>query len=211
MDSKIAAQLARYLLQIKAIQLNTQTPFTWTSGWLSPVYCDNRKLLSYPEVRNFVRDGLAAIVQEAFPDGECIAGVATAGIPHGALIADVLQLPFIYVRSKPKEHGMKNMIEGDLTPGTRVVVVEDTISTGKSSLQAVEDLRQAGANVIGMIAIYNYGFDVTYDRFREAEVPLFTLTDYPALIKAATEEGYIAPEALQTLSDWRRDPANWKR
>jgi orotate phosphoribosyltransferase len=211
MYSNIAAQLARYLLQIKAIQLNTQTPFTWTSGWRSPVYCDNRKLLSYPEVRNFVRDGLTALVRKAFPEGKCIAGVATAGIPHGALIADVMQLPFIYVRSKPKEHGMKNMIEGDLTPGTKVVVVEDTISTGKSSLQAVADLRQAGAEVIGMVAIYNYGFDVTTDRFREAGVPLFTLTDYPALIRAATEEGYIGPEAMQTLTDWRSDPANWKK
>ncbi len=202
-------KLAEYLLQIKAIQLNTQNPFTWTSGIKSPVYCDNRKLLSYPEVRNFVKDGLISLVNEYFPQTECIAGVATAGIPHGAIIADALGLPFIYVRSKPKEHGLTNTIEGDLKHGQRVLVVEDTISTGGSSLKAVEDLRAAGAEVSGMIAIYKYGFESAKQKFEDAGIVLKTLTNYNFLIRVAVQGGYISKEELETLNAWRQNPSEW--
>lgn len=202
-------KLAEYLLQIKAIQLNTQNPFTWTSGLKSPVYCDNRKLLSYPEVRNFVKDGLISLVNEYFPQTECIAGVATAGIPHGAIIADALGLPFIYVRSKPKEHGLTNTIEGDLKHGQRVLVVEDTISTGGSSLKAVEDLRAAGAEVSGMIAIYKYGFESAKQKFEDAGIVLKTLTNYDFLIRVAVQGGYISKEELETLNAWRQNPSEW--
>lgn len=202
-------KLAEHLLQIKAIQLNTQHPFTWTSGIKSPVYCDNRKLLSYPDVRNYVKDGLESLVKEYFPHTECIAGVATAGIPHGAIIADTLGLPFVYVRSKPKEHGLTNTIEGDLKHGQRVLVVEDTISTGGSSLKAVEDLRAAGAEVIGMIAIYKYGFESAKQKFDDAGVLLKTLTNYDFLIRVAVQSGYISAEELETLNAWRQNPGKW--
>jgi orotate phosphoribosyltransferase len=202
-------KLAEYLLQIKAIQLNTQNPFTWASGWKSPVYCDNRKLLSYPDIRNFVKDGLVRLVDEYFPHTECIAGVATAGIPHGAILADALGLPFIYVRSKPKEHGLTNTIEGDLRHGERVLVVEDTISTGGSSLKAVDDLRAAGAEVSGMIAIYKYGFESAHQRFEDAGVVLKTLTNYEFLLRAAVQSGYVTKDELETLNAWRINPAEW--
>ena len=203
-------KLAEYLLQIKAIQLNTQNPFTWASGWKSPVYCDNRKLLSYPDVREFVRDGLVMLVNEYFPTADYIAGVATAGIPHAALIANELHLPMVYVRSKPKEHGTGQMIEGDLKHGSRVVVVEDTISTGKSSLKAVQDLRDAGAEVIGMVAIYKYGFEVARKRFDDAGVVLKTLTAYDILIQVAAQTGYITKEEMSVLNKWQQDPENWR-
>ncbi len=203
-------KLAEQLLQIKAIQLNTTEPFTWASGIKSPVYCDNRKLLSYPEIRNMVKNGLVSLLNEYFPQTECIAGVATAGIPHGALIADALNLPFIYVRSKPKEHGLTNMIEGDLKHGQRVLVVEDTISTGGSSLKAANDLRAAGAEVIGMIAIYKYGFESAKKRFEDEGVVLKTLTNYDFLIRVAQENKYINAEEIATLQQWRQDPTNWK-
>lgn len=202
-------KLAEYLLQIKAIQLNTQNPFTWASGMKSPVYCDNRKLLSYPEVRNFVKEGLISLVNEYFPHTDCIAGVATAGIPHGAIIADALNLPFIYVRSKPKEHGLTNTIEGDLRHGQRVLVVEDTISTGGSSLKAVSDLRSAGAEVIGMIAIYKYGFESARQRFDAEGVVLKTLTNYEFLIRVAAKGGYISNDELETLNTWQSNPQGW--
>ncbi|MFN8237656.1 MAG: orotate phosphoribosyltransferase [Chitinophagales bacterium] len=202
-------KLAEYLLQIKAIQLNTQNPFTWASGMKSPVYCDNRKLLSYPEVRNFVKDGLISLVNEYFPHTDCVAGVATAGIPHGAIIADALNLPFIYVRSKPKEHGLTNTIEGDLRHGQRVLVVEDTISTGGSSLKAVSDLREAGAEVIGMIAIYKYGFESAKQRFDAEGVVLKTLTNYEFLIRVAAKDGYISNDELTTLNTWQNNPQDW--
>lgn len=202
-------KLAEYLLQIKAIQLNTQNPFTWTSGIKSPVYCDNRKLLSYPEVRNFVKDGLISLVNEYFPLTDCIAGVATAGIPHGAILADALGLPFVYVRSKPKEHGLTNTIEGDLKHGQRVLVVEDTISTGGSSLKAVEDLRAVGAEVIGMIAIYKYGFESAKQKFEDEGIILKTLTNYDFLIRAAIEHNYISKDELETLNSWRSNPSDW--
>lgn len=204
-------RLAEYLLQIKAIQLNPQNPFTWASGWKSPVYCDNRKLLSYPDVREFVRDGLVMMVNEYFPQADCIAGVATAGIPHAALIANDLHLPMVYVRSKPKEHGTGQMIEGDLKHGWRVVVVEDTISTGKSSLKAVHDLREAGAEVIGMVAIYKYGFDIAHKRFEDDGVILKTLTNYNILLQVAAQTGHIGQDEMAVLDEWRRDPENWKK
>ncbi|MFN8284461.1 MAG: orotate phosphoribosyltransferase [Chitinophagales bacterium] len=203
-------KLAEHLLQIKAIQLNTQTPFTWTSGIKSPVYCDNRKLLSFPEVRDYVRDGFIGLVNEYFNTADCIAGVATAGIPHGAILADHLNLPFVYVRSKPKEHGLNNTIEGDLKHGTRVLVVEDTISTGGSSLKAVADLRAAGAEVIGMIAIYKYGFEETKQRFEDDGVILKTLTSYDFVIRSAVEHNHISKDALETLNAWRANPKEWK-
>ena len=202
-------KLAEYLLQIKAIQLNTQNPFTWASGMKSPVYCDNRKLLSYPEVRNFVKEGLISLVNEYFPHTDCIAGVATAGIPHGAIIADALNLPFIYVRSKPKEHGLTNTIEGDLRHGQRVLVEEDTISTGGRSLKAVSDLRLAGAEVIGMIAIYKYGFESAKQRFDAEGVVLKTLTNYEFLIRVAAKDGYISTDELSTLNTWQANPQDW--
>ncbi len=202
-------KLAEYLLQIKAIQFDTENPFTWASGLKSPVYCDNRKLLSYPETRNFVKDGLISLVKEYFSTTECIAGVATAGIPHGAILADALGLPFVYVRSKPKEHGLTNTIEGDLRHGQRVLVVEDTISTGGSSLKAVEDLRAAGAEVIGMVAIYKYGFESAKQKFDNAGVTLKTLTNYDFLIRAAIQSGYVSKDELETLNLWRTNPSDW--
>ncbi|MEN9448123.1 MAG: orotate phosphoribosyltransferase [Bacteroidota bacterium] len=203
-------KLIEYLLNIKAIQIQPRQPFTWASGLKSPVYCDNRKLLSHPEVRNFVRDGFISLINEYFPQTECIAGVATAGIPHGAILADTLGLPFVYVRSKPKEHGLTNTIEGDLIHGQRVLVVEDTISTGGSSLKAVEDLRAVGAEVIGMIAIYKYGFDTTRQRFEDAGVVLKTLTNYEILLRAAVQSGYISKDELDTLNEWKANPSEWK-
>ena len=204
-------KLAEHLLQIKAIQINTQNPFTWASGLKSPVYCDNRKLLSYPYVRDFVKDGLINLLKEYFPETDCIAGVATAGIPHGAILADALGIPFIYVRSKPKEHGLSNTIEGDLKHGQHVLVVEDTISTGGSSLKAVADLRAAGAEVAGMIAIYKYGFDTAAQRFEDESVILKTLTNYDFLIRVAERDGYISKDELETLHLWRKNPQEWSR
>lgn len=186
-----------------------QNPFTWASGWKSPVYCDNRILLSYPEVRNFVKSELVKIVQEKFPEANCIAGVATAGIPHGAMIADALGLPMVYVRDKPKGHGMQNTIEGRLPENAKVVVVEDVISTGKSSLKAVDDLRAAGAEILGMAAIYTYEFEIAKERFETYQVPLYTITSYSALIPVAVEQGYVSSEYNNTLAEWRKDPASW--
>ncbi|MCO5230569.1 MAG: orotate phosphoribosyltransferase [Chitinophagales bacterium] len=201
--------LSEYLLQIKAIQLNVQNPFTWASGWKSPVYCDNRILLSFPKVRDFVKTELVRIVKEQFPNANCIAGVATAGIPHGALVADILELPMVYVRDKPKGHGMKNSIEGRLPEDARVVVIEDVVSTGKSSLKAVEDLREAGAHIEGMAAIYSYEFDLAKERFRDSNVNLFTITNYSDLITTAVNTGYVSSNYIQTLTEWRNDPSTW--
>lgn len=206
-----AEQLAHFLLQIKAIRLNVQNPFTWASGWKSPVYCDNRKILSYPQIRSFVKDALVQIVRTHYPDTEFIAGVATAGIPHGALIADTLGLPFVYVRPKPKEHGMNNTIEGDLSLGAKVTVIEDVISTGGSSLKAVTDLRNAGANIIGMAAIYTYNFDIAIQNFNDAKVILHTITDYKTLIDIAVKEDFITTDDLEALHLWRNDPSNWNK
>lgn len=198
-------------MQIKALQINLQKPYTWASGWHSPVYCDNRKVLSYPYVRDFVKSELANMVLEHFPDAEVIAGVATAGIAHGVMAADLLKLPFIYVRSKPKEHGMGNQIEGVMEPGKKVVVVEDLVSTGKSSLQVVDVLREQGAEVIGMCALFTYGFPVADEAFENAEVPLRTISNYKALMEVAEEQKLIQPEQQATLEQWRVDPASWNR
>ncbi|HOU47596.1 MAG TPA: orotate phosphoribosyltransferase [Chitinophagales bacterium] len=210
-NNSFKENLAEQLLAIKAIQIQPQEPFTWASGLKSPVYCDNRKLLSYPDIRNMVKNGLVDLAKEYFPEVECIAGVATAGIPHGALLADALGLPFVYVRSKPKEHGLTNTIEGDLRHGERVLLVEDTISTGGSSLKAVDDLRKAGAEVIGMVAIYKYGFENARQRFEDAGVVLKTLTNYEFLLRAATQTGYISNDELETLNEWRANPSEWNK
>lgn len=203
--------LAEYLLQIKAIHFNLQNPYTWASGWKSPMYCDNRIILSHPEIRNLVKDGLVNLIKDYYPNADCIAGVATAGIPHAAIIADELQLPMVYVRSKPKEHGRENRIEGELRHGMRVVVIEDTISTGGSSLNAVEALREEGAEVIGMCAIYKYGFDIAKKRFEEAGVNLKTLTNYDYLLKAAISKEYIDDNALDELKKWVLQPDKWNK
>ena len=200
---------AQKLLQISAVQINAQNPFTWASGWKSPVYCDNRILLAHPHVRDFVKSELANMILEHFPDADCIAGVATAGIPHGVLAADLLKLPFVYVRAKPKEHGKGNQIEGGLEKGWKVVVVEDLVSTGGSSLQAVEALRAAGADVVGLCALFTYGFPVATKAFEEAGVPLYTISNYNALLEIALAGGQIKPEDVETLSQWRESPAEW--
>lgn len=197
-------------MQIKALQINLQQPYTWASGWKSPVYCDNRKVLSFPYIRDFVKSELANMVLEHFPDAEVIAGVATAGIPHGTMAADLLKLPMIYVRSKPKEHGMGNQIEGVLEQGQKVVVIEDLVSTGKSSLQAVDAIRDAGGEVIGMCALFTYGFDAAAEAMEKAQVPLHTISNYTALMEVAEEQGLVTAEQKQSLEAWRKDPANWR-
>ncbi|WP_276133678.1 orotate phosphoribosyltransferase [Polluticoccus soli] len=200
---------AEKLLQIKALQVNLQQPYTWASGWRSPVYCDNRKVLSFPHVRDFVKSELANMVLEHFPDAEVIAGVATAGIAHGVMAADLLKLPFIYVRSKPKEHGMGNQIEGFMEPGKKVVVIEDLVSTGKSSLQVVDALREAGAEVIGMCALFTYGFPVATEAFEKAMVPLRTISNYGALMEVAEDQKLVQSAQKETLEQWRIDPGTW--
>ena len=207
----LAEQLIDNLLQIKAIRMSPQNPFTWASGWKSPVYCDNRKILSYPIVRDLVKGGIYEMAKNQFSDFNCIAGVATAGIAWGAILADQLNLPFVYVRSKPKEHGMKNTIEGDLPENARVLVVEDVISTGMSSLQAVDDLRAQGAQIIGMLAIYTYGFPMAIEKFEQKEVVLKTLTNYEVLTKIALKKGFIEKDVLETLILWRNNPDTWNQ
>jgi orotate phosphoribosyltransferase len=202
-------QVAEKLLQINAIQLNLENPYTWASGWKSPIYCDNRKSLSYPLVRELIKSELSNIVFSQFEAAEVIAGVATAGIPHGALIADQIKLPFIYVRSAPKAHGLGNQIEGVLQPGQKVVVVEDLISTGKSSIQTVDVLREQGADVIGMVAIFSYGFPEAAALFAEKNVPLVTLSNYEALLQLAGQKNMFTAEQIETLAAWRSNPAAW--
>lgn len=197
------------LLQIEAIKLSPEKPFTWASGWKSPIYCDNRKVLSHPYIREYVKSELCNTVFEKFPEAELVAGVATAGIAWGVMVADQLKLPFIYVRPKPKEHGLGNQIEGEYTSGQKVVVVEDLISTGKSSLQVVDVLKASGLEVIGMVSIFNYRFDVASEAFQKANVSLFSLTDYPALLELAKSRGIIAEEQQEVLLNWRQHPANW--
>ena len=209
MDTTMKA-FANKLLEVKAIKLQPTNPFTWASGWKSPFYCDNRKTLSYPELRSFVKVETARLIMEHFPEAEAVAGVATGAIPQGALVADVLALPFVYVRSKPKDHGLENLIEGELKPGMKVVVVEDLISTGGSSLKAVEAIRQNGCEVVGMVAAYTYGFAVAEKAFKEAGVKLLTLTNYEAVVSEALATGYIKESDVELLNQWRRDPANWK-
>lgn len=200
---------AAKLLNVKAIKLQPTNSFTWASGWKSPFYCDNRKTLSFPDLRTFVKVELTRTILENFPEAEAVAGVATGAIAQGALVADALGLPFAYVRSKAKDHGMANLIEGELQPGTKVVVVEDLISTGGSSLKAVEALRAAGYEVVGMVASYTYGFPIAEQAFADADVKLITLTNYEAVVAEALRTGYIADDQVPMLHEWRKDPAHW--
>ena len=209
--STVEKIFAEKLLKVKAIKLQPEQPFTWASGWKSPFYCDNRKTLAFPALRTFVKLQLSRIVAELYPEADAIAGVATGAIAQGALVADELALPFAYVRSKPKDHGMANLIEGDLQPGMKVVVVEDLISTGGSSLKAVEALRQHGCEVLGMVAAYTYGFPVAEEAFAAAGVTLPTLTNYEAVVETALQTGYIEQSHVPMLAAWRKDPANWMK
>lgn len=209
--STVEKIFAEKLLKVKAIKLQPEQPFTWASGWKSPFYCDNRKTLAFPALRTFVKLQLSRIVAELYPEVDAIAGVATGAIAQGALVADELALPFAYVRSKPKDHGMANLIEGDLQPGMKVVVVEDLISTGGSSLKAVEALRQHGCAVLGMVAAYTYGFPVAEEAFAAAGVTLTTLTNYEAVVETALQTGYIEQSHVPMLAAWRKDPANWMK
>ena len=200
---------AEKLLKVKAIKLQPSNPFTWASGWKSPIYCDNRKLMSYPQIRNFLKVEFARIILEKYPQTDAIAGVATGAIAPGALVADVLGLPFVYIRSSPKDHGMENLIEGDLKPKQKVIVIEDLVSTGGSSLKAVEAIRSNGSDVLGMIAIFTYGFQHSVDAMHEARVELTTLSNYDAILDEALATDYIDESELKTLQDWRKDPENW--
>lgn len=207
----VAELLAKKLLSISAIQLQPENPFTWASGWNSPIYTDNRQTLSFPEVRTFIKVELCRIITENFGDAQCVAGVATGAIAQGALVADELGLPYVYVRSAPKDHGMENLIEGNLKLGQKVVVIEDLISTGGSSLKAVEAVRAAGCEVVGMVAIFTYGFPLAEEAFERAGVKLITLSNYNAMLKAAIDINYIKPADVDALSEWRKDPANWSK
>lgn len=203
--------IAEKLLQIEAVKLRPEEPYTWASGWKSPIYCDNRKILSFPYIRDYIKSELCNVIFEQFEEAAVVAGVATAGIAWGAMAADQLKMPFVYVRPKPKEHGLGNQIEGHLEKGAKIIVVEDLVSTGKSSLQVVEALRQAGAEVVGMISIFNYGFDVALEAFDQAGVKLKSLTNYPQMISLAMEKGSIPAEMETVLLQWQKDPANWKK
>lgn len=201
--------LAEKLLQISAIKLQPENPFIWASGWNSPIYTDNRKSLSYPDIRNFIKVELSRIILENFSDCEAIAGVATGAIAIGALVADVLGLPYVYVRSTPKDHGLENLIEGNLKPGQKVVVIEDLVSTGGSSLKAVEAIRNVGCEVIGMTAIFSYEFPIAVKRFLDADVTLIPLSNYTTMLEAARDTHYIREEDIEALQQWRKDPSNW--
>jgi len=206
----IKKTIARELLQIKAIKLSPANPFTWASGWKSPIYCDNRKILSFPKVRDIVKKAFAEKLKEIYGMPDVIAGVATGAIAHGVLVAELLDIPFVYVRSSSKAHGLSNQIEGELKSGQKVVVIEDLVSTGGSSLKAVEALRNAAVEVLGMLAIFSYGFDVAKENFEKANCRLDTLTDYFTLIEIAVDNEYILPEEMKTLQVWRKDPESWK-
>ena len=207
----IDRKLAAGLLRIGAVLLRPDEPFTWASGWRSPIYCDNRRILSDPELRSMVAEAFAAKVAELYPEAEVLAGVATGAIAHGVLVADRMGKPFVYVRPKPKDHGTGSQIEGKLPEGSKVVVIEDLISTGMSSLAAVDALRKAGADVLGMVAIFTYGFDLASERFKEAGVPLATLSNYGSLIDVATSAGLVKPSDTEVLQRWREDPAGWNK
>ena len=213
MDARLdpALKIAEFLLQIKAVKLSPKKPFTWASGWKSPIYCDNRKTLSHPAIRTYIRQQFVQIINHEFGRPDMIAGVATGGIAHGALVAHDMGLPFVYVRSSAKEHGMKNQVEGDLTTGRSVVVVEDLVSTGKSSLAAVHALRDEGCEVKGMVSIFTYGFDEALKSFEKEKVKLRSLTNYSVLLDQAMHDSYITDKDMLSLNDWRKDPANWGR
>ncbi len=207
----IAKRVATDLLQIKAIKLDSANYFTWASGWHSPIYCDNRKTLSYPDIRKTIYKAFASLIADKFTDVDVIAGVATGAIAHGVLVAEALGKPFVYVRSAPKAHGLENLIEGDLPEGKRVVVVEDLISTGGSSIAAVNAIRKAGCEVLGMVAIFTYGFDIARKQMESNDCLLYTLSDYNTLIEQAIELGYVKSEELDTLKEWRESPSTWKK
>jgi orotate phosphoribosyltransferase len=207
--SDVSRQIAAHLLNIEAIRLRPDQPFKWSSGWNSPIYCDNRLSLSYPEVRTYIKNALADAIRTTFPAAELIAGVATAGIAQGALVADVLHLPYAYVRPEPKKHGMGNQIEGRILAGQKVVVLEDLISTGGSSLKVVDVLREAGAEVLGMAAIFTYGFALADENFQQRNVELLCLSNYDSLIQEALKLDYVTENQLETLSQWRKDPGSW--
>ncbi|MBS1557496.1 MAG: orotate phosphoribosyltransferase [Bacteroidetes bacterium] len=209
-EESTAESVASKLLAIKAIKLSVTPPFTWSSGIKSPIYCDNRLALSYPDIRNYIKRSLAGVIDRNFGSAEVIAGVATAGIPQGALVADLLNLPFIYVRPKPKDHGMGNLIEGKVEPGRKVVLVEDLVSTGGSSLKSAQALNEAGLNVIGMVSIFSYGFEVAQKAFEQAKIPLICLSDFSYLILEAVYKSYVNEKEIEHLKSWRKDPANWK-
>jgi orotate phosphoribosyltransferase len=206
-----SSKVAQYLLEIKAVKLEPSDPFTWSSGWYSPIYCDNRVTLSYPEIRKFLKNEFAKAVKANFPEATCLVGVATAGIALGALVADEMDMPYAYCRPKPKEHGMKNQLEGRIAEGAKIVVVEDLISTGGSSIKVVEYLREEGYDVIGMGAIFTYGFKQAANNFKEANCEFFTLSNYSDLIKEALAIGYVKKAEIAELENWRKDPAIWKR
>ena len=210
MSNKSKLSLAAELLSIKAVKLQPEQPFTWASGWKSPFYCDNRKTLSFPSLRTHVKLGLANLILEEFPEADIVAGVATGAIAQGALVAEELAKPFVYVRPKAKDHGMGNQIEGDVYPGAKVVVVEDLVSTGLSSLRAVDALRAAGVEVVGMVASFTYGFGVAAEAFENAGVKLITLTNYEAVVEAAKETNYITEDVMPTLQEWRANPSEWR-
>ncbi len=211
LDAQTARKTASELLQIKAIKLQPDEPFTWASGWKSPIYCDNRVTLSHPDLRNFLKQELAKAVKKLYPDAEYIVGVATGAIAIGALVADEMSLPMVYVRPEPKKHGRQNQIEGDLKADSKVVVIEDLISTGGSSLKVVDVLRKNGAEVMGMIALFTYAFPVAEENFKQANCSLHTLSDYPNLINQVQDSGEIDQSSFDTLISWRQDPANWKK
>lgn len=209
LNQESATKIAESLLQIKAIKLQPANPFHWASGWQSPIYCDNRKSLSYPPVRTFIRQQFVNAINEHFPNVEVIAGVATGGIAHGALVAEAMGLPFAYIRSSAKGHGMQNLIEGDIFKGQNVVVIEDLISTGGSSLKAVEALRENECNVLGMVAIFTYGFELAVKNFEDNKCKLITLSDYHSLLKVAAETNYINEKDVESLKEWRKAPHKW--
>ncbi len=211
LDKNSAKKTAELLLQINAIKLNPENPFTWASGWKSPIYCDNRVVLSYPHIRNYVREEMAKQVEQLYGKPDCIAGVATGAIGIGILVAEALGLPFVYIRPEAKSHGRQNQIEGHLEPGSSVVVIEDLISTGNSSLNAVKALKEVGADVKGMIAIFSYGFEAAKQNFEEADVVLHTMSDYDHLIDQALVTNYVKEETEQTLLEWRKAPQQWKQ
>jgi orotate phosphoribosyltransferase len=206
-DAKVVAEK---LLQVNAVKLNPEQPFTWASGWKSPIYCDNRRVLSFPFIRDFIKSEMCNVIFEKFPDAELLAGVATAGIAWGAMAADQLKLPYVYVRPKPKEHGMGNQIEGFYEKGQKTVVIEDLVSTGKSSLQVVDTLKNAGIDVTGMVSIFTYGFAAATEAFDKASLVYYSLTNYPSLIGLAVEKGLVSAGQQEILLKWRDDPANWK-
>jgi len=211
MDESVAVseQVALFLLEIEAIKINTENPYSWASGWKSPIYCDNRVSLSYPGIRNYIKEHLSILVKNKFKGVEAIAGVATAGIPQGALVADLLGLPLLYVRSKPKEHGLSNQIEGRAVPGQKVVVIEDLVSTGGSSMKAIDALRSVRMNVLGMISIFSYSFQQAVERFEKNKVSFYSLSNYEILIEVALRKGYIKKVEMDQLKAWRRDPGHW--